>query len=81
MSFNGFELRITRSAKQPFSRFPRRASVSPPKSFAAFAVAHCSPLHGREPGLFHQLEFTEEGGPVNGSDVPRISSPAMVMYD
>jgi hypothetical protein len=29
-------------------------------------------LHGREPGFFHQLEFTEEGGPVNGSDVPRI---------
>src|SRR5205814_8805441 len=29
-------------------------------------------LHGREPGFFHQLKFTEESGPVNGPDVPCI---------
>ena len=40
MSSNGFELRITRSAKQPFSSLPMCAPVSPPKSFAAFAVVH-----------------------------------------
>ncbi len=37
MSSSGFELRMTRSAKQPFSSLPTRAPVSPPKSFAALA--------------------------------------------
>src|SRR5215471_2411404 len=52
MSSNGFELRITRSAKQPFSSLPIWAPVSPPKSFAAFAVVHCNICIGVSPASF-----------------------------
>ena len=52
-------------------RFPRRAGFAAEK-FRTVRRGALQYLHGREPGFFHQLEFTEEGGPVNGSDVPRI---------
>src|SRR5262249_7143739 len=52
MSSSGFELRITRSAKKPLSRLPICAPVSPPKSFAAFVVAHCTICMGVSPASF-----------------------------